>query len=409
MSTSDVLIVGGGQAGATAAITLRQLGFGGSVTILEATADLPYERPPLSKDYMLGQRAFESCLIRPARFWAEQKIDTLTNAAVATIDPARQQVTLADGRVLGFGKLLWATGGTPRRLTCPGADLSGVFTLHDKADADAIAARLDTPRRAVIIGGGYIGLEMAAVLRKLGHQVTVLEAQERVLARVAGETLSRFIETEHRAHGVEIRLGAQLREFRGLNGAVTAVVLADGMELPADFVVTGIGITPLAAPLLAAGAAGGNGVEVDEFCATSLPGIYAAGDGARHRNRFARDEWVRLESVQNATDQAITAAHAIAGQGKPYEALPWFWSNQYDLRLQSAGLNMGHDATLLRGDPAARSFSVLYLREGRLIALDCVNRTKDYVAGKTLVLNGALLDAARAADGDIPLKEASAG
>jgi 3-phenylpropionate/trans-cinnamate dioxygenase ferredoxin reductase subunit len=406
---SDVLIVGGGQAGATAAITLRQLGFGGSVTILEATAELPYERPPLSKDYMLGQRTFENCLIRPARFWAEQKIDILTNAAVTAIDPTRQQVTLADGRVVGFGKLLWATGGTPRRLTCPGADLADVFTLHDKEDADAIAAKLDAPRRAVVVGGGYIGLEMAAVLRKRGHHVTVLEAQDRVLARVAGEALSRFIEAEHRGHGVEIRLGAQLREFRGVNGAVTSVVLADGEELPADFVITGIGIVPLVAPLLAAGAAGSNGVEVDEFCATSLPGIYAAGDGARHRNRFAQREWVRLESVQNATDQAITAAHAIAGQAKPYEALPWFWSNQYDLRLQSAGLNMGHDTALLRGDQAARSFSILYLREGRLIALDCVNRTKDYVAGKALVSSGAQLDTSRAADGNIPLKETLAG
>ncbi|MBB5373077.1 NAD(P)/FAD-dependent oxidoreductase [Acidocella aromatica] len=409
MSASDVLIVGGGQAGATAAITLRQLGFTGSVVILEATAELPYERPPLSKDYMLGQRTFETCLIRPARFWAEQKIDILTNAAVTAIDPTRQQVTLANGRNFGFGKLLWATGGTPRRLTCPGADLASVFTLHDKKDADAIAAKLDVPRRAVVIGGGYIGLEMAAVLRKRGHHVTVLEAQERVLARVAGEALSRFIEAEHRAHGVEIRLGAQLREFRGANGAVTSVVLVNGEELPADFVITGIGIVPVVAPLLAAGAAGGNGVEVDEFCATSLPGIYAAGDGARHHNRFAQGEWVRLESVQNATDQAITAAHAIAGQAKPYEALPWFWSNQYDLRLQSAGLNMGHDTALLRGDQAARSFAILYLREGRLIALDCVNRTKDYAAGKALVSSGARLDASRAADGNIPLKETLAG
>jgi 3-phenylpropionate/trans-cinnamate dioxygenase ferredoxin reductase component len=409
LSTSDVLIVGGGQAGATAAITLRQLGFSGNVSILEATAELPYERPPLSKDYMLGQRAFESCLIRPARFWAEQKIDILTNAAVTAIDPTRQQVTLADGRVVGFGKLLWATGGTPRRLTCPGADLAGVFTLHDKADADAIAARLDAPRHAVVVGGGYIGLEMAAVLRKRGHHVTVLEAQERVLARVAGKQLSRFMEAEHRAQGVEIRLGAQLRELCGTNGAVSGAVLADGTELPADFVITGIGIMPLVAPLLAAGAAGGNGVEVDAFCATSLPGIYASGDGARHRNRFAQGEWVRLESVQNATDQAITAAHAIAGQTKPYGALPWFWSNQYDLRLQSAGLNMGYDAALLRGDPAARSFSILYLREGKLIALDCVNRTKDYAAGKALVLSGARLDAARASDANIPLKDALAG
>ncbi|WP_297443416.1 NAD(P)/FAD-dependent oxidoreductase [Acidocella sp.] len=408
MPEAGLLIVGGGQAGATAAITLRQLGFTGGITILEATGAPPYERPPLSKDYMQGQRGFESFLIRPAAFWAQQQITLLTNARVAGLDAAARTVILQDGRVLSFTTLLWTAGGTPRRLTCPGAALDGVFTLHDREDADALIARLAFPRRVAVVGGGYIGLEMAAVLSKQGHHVTVLEAQERVLARVAGEALSRFMEAEHRAHGVDVRLGAQLAEITGAAGKVTGVCLANGERLVADLVVTGIGIVPQVAPLLAAGAMGGNGVDVDEFGATSLPGIYAAGDCARHRNRYAGNAWIRLESVQNATDQAIAAAHAIAGQPKPYTALPWFWSNQYDLRLQSAGLSLGHDMALVRGDMASRSFSILYLRENRLLALDCVNNARDYVGGKALIAVGTPLDLARAADPAVALKSLAA-
>jgi len=409
MTARDVLIVGGGQAGANAALTLRQLGGAGGITILEATAEPPYERPPLSKAYMQGQLGFESFVIRPPGFWAQQGVELLTNARVVLVNAMAREVTLDDGRVLGFATLLWTAGGTPRRLPCPGAALAGVFTLHDKADADAIMARLTAPRRVVVIGGGYIGLEMAAVLAKQGHDVTVLEAQDSVLARVAGAALSRFMEAEHRAHGVDIRLGAQVAAISGVEGEVRDVTLADGEVLPADLVITGIGIVPQVAPLLAAGAHGGNGVDVDEYGATSLPGIYAAGDCARHRNRYVGGEWVRLESVQNATDQAIAAAHAIAGQPKPYTALPWFWSNQYDLRLQSAGLSAGHDTALVRGNTASRSFSILYLRDSRLLALDCVNCAKDYVAGKALITAAVPLDPLRAVDPTVPLKTLLAG
>jgi len=401
---ADVIIVGGGQAGATATITLRQLGYAGSVLILDAGAEPPYERPPLSKEYIAGQRSFERCLIRPPGFWAEQRISLLHSARTVAVDAAARQITLADGRSLGFSKLVWAAGGTPRRLLCPGADLGGVFTLHDKPDADAIIARLPRVQRAVVIGGGYIGLEVAAALVKQGRQVTVLEAQDRVLARVAGEALSRFIAAEHRAHGVDLHLGAQVAEILGTDGEVTGARLADGSIIPADLVIVGIGIVPQAEPLLTAGAAGGNGVDVNEFCETSLPGIYAAGDCARHRNHYANNAWVRLESVQNATDQAITVAHAIAGQTKPYTALPWFWSNQYDLRLQSAGLSAGHDETIIRGDMTQRSFSILYLRQGQVIALDCVNCTKDFVSGKALVASGARIAPVLLQDTAQPLK-----
>jgi 3-phenylpropionate/trans-cinnamate dioxygenase ferredoxin reductase subunit len=243
----------------------------------------------------------------------------------------------------------------------------------------------------VVIGGGYIGLEAAAVLTKLGCEVTLLEAQERVLSRVAGEDLSRFYENEHRGHGVDVRLGAEVDVIEGDGDRVTAVKLTSGATLECDMLVVGIGIVPAVGPLIAAGAAGANGVEVDPYCRTSLPDIYAIGDCAAHASPYAGGAVVRLESVQNATDMASCAAKAICGDPQPYAALPWFWSNQYDLRLQTAGLSLGHDATVLRGDPASRSFSVIYLKEGRVIALDCVNRTKDYAQGRQLVEDRAVI------------------
>jgi 3-phenylpropionate/trans-cinnamate dioxygenase ferredoxin reductase component len=257
----------------------------------------------------------------------------------------------------------------------------------------------------VVIGGGYIGLEAAAVLTKLGCYVTVLEALPRVLARVAGEELSRFFEAEHRSHGVDLRLATALDSILGEGGKVCGVRLASGEEIPADLVVVGIGIVPAVAPLVTAGATGGNGVAVDQLCRTSLPHIYAIGDCAAHANSYADGAVIRLESVQNAHDMAAVAARAICGVEQPYDALPWFWSNQYDIRLQTAGLSTGHDTAVLRGDPASRSFSVVYLRNGRVIAVDAVNCVKDYVQGQKLVKARAVVDPARIADADTPLKE----
>ena len=239
--------------------------------------------------------------------------------------------------------------------------------------------------RAVVIGGGYIGLEAAAVLTKLGVAVTVLEMLPRVLARVAGEHLSAYFEAEHRAHGVDLRTGTGVVALVGEHGRVSGVTLANGTTLPADIVIAGIGIIPAVGPLLSAGAAGGNGVDVDEFCRTSLPDVYAIGDCAAQANSFANNAVVRLESVQNANDMATCAAKAICGDPQPYGATPWFWSNQYDLRLQTVGLSLGFDREVVRGDPAARSFSLIYLRQGQVIALDCVNNVKDYVQGRKLV------------------------
>jgi 3-phenylpropionate/trans-cinnamate dioxygenase ferredoxin reductase subunit len=268
-------------------------------------------------------------------------------------------------------------------------------------------SELEGVTRAVVIGGGYIGLEAAAVLAKFGKEVILLEALDRVLARVAGQELSRFYEEEHRAHGVEVRLGAKVDHLEGSGSQVTGVRLDDGELLSCQMVIVGIGIIPAVEPLLAAGADGGNGVAVDAQCRTSLPDIFAIGDCALHSNGFAEGATIRVESVQNANDQATVVAKTIAGTDTKYDAVPWFWSNQYDLRLQTVGLSIGYDKVVRRGDPAERSFSLVYLKAGRVIALDCVNATKDYVQGRALVTGGIVPDPARLADASVPLKELS--
>lgn len=405
MAFYDVLIVGAGHAGAQAAIQLRQLGFEGSVALLGDEKEAPYERPPLSKEYFAGEKPFERLLIRPLTFYAERNIDLRLGQRVTKVDPAAKIVTLTDGTEIGYGKLIWATGGTPRLLSCAGSDASGIHSVRRRDDVDAMMAKLDEINHVVVIGGGYIGLEAAAVLTKLGKKVTLLEALDRVLARVAGEDLSRFYEAEHRAHGVDLRTNTMVDCIEAKDGKATAVLLADGSRIETDMVIVGIGIVPETGPLVAAGASGGNGVDVDAYCRTSLPDIYAVGDCAAHANDFARGAQIRLESVQNANDQAKVAVQHILGQEAPYHAVPWFWSNQYDLRLQTVGLSTGHDHTILRGDPATRSFSVIYLKGGKVIALDSVNAVKDYVQGRAHVLSGAVLDQAQLADPSVPLKE----
>jgi 3-phenylpropionate/trans-cinnamate dioxygenase ferredoxin reductase subunit len=384
MEHYDALIVGGGHGGAQCAIALRQAGFAGSIGLVGDEPCLPYERPPLSKDYLAGERSADRLLIRPAAFWDERAVTFRLGRRVDAVDPVAHQVTLSDDTRIGYGTLVWAAGGVPRRL--PG----GGHVIRSRSDADAILAALPKARRVVILGGGYIGLEAAAVLRTLGKPVTIVEAESRLLSRVAGEALSRFYEAEHRAKGVEVRTGM---------GFGPAEVEAD------DLLILGIGVEPVVGPLIAAGAKGANGVDVDDYCRTSLPDIYAIGDCAAHRNAFAGGRRVRLESVQNAHDQANVAARAIAGTPEPYRALPWFWSNQYDLKLQTIGLFQGHDDHVIRGDPAARAFSIVYLREGRVIALDCVNAVRDFVQGRKLIESGATPDRARLADAAVPLKE----
>jgi len=398
MKSYDVLIVGGGHGGAQAAIALRQQGCIGSLAIVSADPNAPYERPPLSKDYLAGEKEFERLLIRSPAFWAEREVALLLGQSVAAVDPMAKTVTCEDGTTLGYGSLIWAAGGKAKRLTCPGSERA--HTIRDRADVDRLLAELPAVKRVAVIGGGYIGLEAAAVLRRLGREVVLLEALDRVLSRVAGEPVSRFYEAEHRAHGVEVRTGTGLESI-----AAEGVQLADGELVPADLIVAGIGIDAVTGPLAAAGTEVGNGVHVDAYCHTSLPGIYAIGDCAAHENRFAGGARIRLESVQNANDQANTAAKAIMGHPEPYAATPWFWSNQYDLKLQTVGLCQGYEDLVVRGDPAARSFSVVYLKAGRVIALDCINAVKDYVQGRKLVEAGAAPEKAMLANSSLPLKE----
>ncbi len=406
MDHADVIIVGTGHGGAQAAITLRQNGFEGSIILLGREKDPPYERPPLSKEYLSGEKPFERIQIRPTQFWAEKDIDLRPGRNVTAVDWMDHTLTLSDDSRLTYRKLIWAAGGDPRRLSCPGSDLEGVHSVRGRADVDRMSAELaGGSKQVVVIGGGYIGLEAAAVLRKLGHDVVLLEALPRVLARVAGLELSDFYQAEHRAHGVDLRLETMVERLEGDGGQVTGVRLATGEIIPADMVVVGIGIVPSIGPLIAAGAAGGNGVDVDEYCRTTLDDIYAIGDCAAHANPYADNAVIRLESVQNAHDMAATAARAICGDKQPYHAFPWFWSNQYDLKLQTAGLSMDYDQTVLRGDPASRRFSVIYLKEGRVIALDCVNSVKDYVQGRKLVEARLSADPEVLADAETPLKE----
>jgi 3-phenylpropionate/trans-cinnamate dioxygenase ferredoxin reductase component len=401
----DVLIVGGGHSGAQAAIALRQHGFAGSVAILTDEPHAPYERPPLSKEYLAGEKEFERLLIRPEAFWTERQIELLLGEQVVALDPAAKMVTTAAGSAIGYGALVWATGGRPRRLACPGAEFGGVHVIRRLADVDRIRAMLPKAERIAIVGGGYIGLEAAAVLRAMGKQVTVVEALDRLLNRVAGPPISDFYAAEHRARGADVRLNAPVMEILGQGDAASGLRLGGGEMIPADLVIVGIGIDAAVGPLLDAGAVGVNDVHVDEFCRTGLLDVYAIGDCAAHENAFASGMRVRLESVQNAHDQATCAALAILGKPQPYSALPWFWSNQYDLKLQTVGLSVGYDEIVLRGDPAMRSFSAIYLRNGRVIALDCVNAVRDYVQGRKLILANASPDKVSLTDPSVALKD----
>lgn len=401
----DVVIVGAGHAGAHCAIALPQQGFEGTVAIVGDEPEHPYERPPLSKEYLAGEKSFDRTLIRPIDFWSRAKVSIFLGERVVEIDQRAHEATFASGTRIGYRRLVWAAGGTPRSLGCEGSSLQRIHSIRSRMDVDRLRSELPDVETVAIIGGGYIGLEAAAVLRTLGRKVIVLEALGRVLARVAGEPISRFYEAEHRAHGVKIRTGAIVDQVEGTGGVATGLRLAGDEILPADLVIVAIGINPAVEPLLLAGAKGGNGIEVDEYCRTSLSDIFAIGDCAAHPNRFAGGARIRLESVQNASDQASAVAHCITGSLRTYDAVPWFWSHQYDLKLQTVGLSIGHDQIIVRGDPLARTFSAIYLREGRVIALDCVNAVKDYAQGRRLVVEGAKIDASRLSDPAISLKE----
>ncbi len=404
-----VLIVGAGQAGAQVAQSLRQGRHTGPITMVGDEPFLPYERPPLSKDYLAGKREAEGLFLRKADFWTSRGVAVQTGRRVVTVNRAAATVALDDGAQLSYGHLVWTAGGRPRRLICAGGELEGIHYIRSITDIDRLRGKVEGgERRIVVIGGGYIGLEMAAVLRLSGHAVTVLEAQDRLLARVTSPPVSSFFLEMHRARGVDVRLRASVTSLEGVRGKVCAVRLADGEILPADLVIVGIGIVPNVQPLADAGLHCPDGVAVDAFCQTQDPHILAAGDCALHHNSFAGRP-IRLESVQNAVDQSKVLAAAILGKPAPYRAVPWFWSDQYAVKIQSVGLSGGHDRIVLRGRPEDGAFSVAYIQDDRLVALDCIGVARDFVQAKAIIAAGARVDANRLLDPATALKDAVIG
>jgi 3-phenylpropionate/trans-cinnamate dioxygenase ferredoxin reductase subunit len=401
--TDHVVIVGAGQAGAQTAISLRQLGFDGRITLLGDELFPPYQRPPLSKKLMTGEMDVERTYIRSEAYYAKSGVDLLLGVRATAIDRERRTVLCEDGLALHYDRCVLCTGTRARRLDLPGGDLPGTFYLRSLADCEAIKGAVASGARAVIIGGGYIGLEIAASLSKWQCRVSVLEAQARVLNRVVALPVSDFFAAEHARHGVEIVTDAVVMALEG-EGRALRVRCADGRVFPADIVVIGVGAVPNDDLARAAGLAVENGIVVDDLGRTSDPAIFAAGDVTNHPNDLF-DRRLRLESVHNAMAQAKAVAGAIAGQPAPYAEVPWFWSDQYDLKLQIAGVS-GPDAEfLVRGDPADRAFSCLHLRHGRLVAIDAINRGADFLAAKGLIRDAVPIDRARAADLDVKLSE----
>jgi 3-phenylpropionate/trans-cinnamate dioxygenase ferredoxin reductase subunit len=396
-----LVIVGGGQAAAQAVQSLRQQNFAGAITLVGDEPYPPYQRPPLSKKYLAGELARERLYLRPAAFYAERGVELLTGARAAELEPAARRVRVADGRVLEYDALLLATGSRVRRLEVPGASLRGVHYLRTIADVDGIAPLLTPGARAVLVGAGYIGLEVAAVLRQRGLEVTVLEAANRVMPRTVSQEISTIYEGYHRAAGVTIHHGAVVSAFRGTEH-ITAVETADGRSFPCDIAIVGIGIVPNVELAAAAGLPCNDGIVVDEFARTADPHIVAAGDCTNHPLP-ALGRRVRLESVPNAVHQAKIAAAALLGAPVAYSEVPWFWSDQYDLKLQIVGLSAGYEDVVVRGDPAARSFAAFYLAEGRVLAVDAVNAPRDFLAAKKLVAERTRVSGDKLRDSSVDL------
>jgi 3-phenylpropionate/trans-cinnamate dioxygenase ferredoxin reductase subunit len=401
----QIVIVGAGQAAMQAVDTLRRRGFTGQLALVGEEPWLPYQRPPLSKKYLAGALERERLTLRAAQFFTEHQVQTHLGRRVTDIAPHAHHVRLDDGLVLPYDALLLATGSRPRRLAVPGADLTGVHYLRTVADADRIRAECAPGRRLVVIGGGYIGLEVAATARELGLEVTVLEMAERVMNRVTCPEVSAFYAAEHARHGVRIHCRETVRALHGDGvGRVRAVLTEQGGEYPADLVIVGVGVVPADELAKAAGIECENGVVTDAHCRTSDAVIYAAGDCASHLNRqYGRH--LRLESVDNAFEQGTTVALNLLGTPTPHDKVPWFWSDQYDLKLIIVGVALAYDRVILRGDPAARSFSVCYLRGGELVAMDTINSPKDQMGARKLIAVHARPELGKLANPAVPLKD----
>ncbi|MDP5366414.1 MAG: FAD-dependent oxidoreductase [Paracoccaceae bacterium] len=395
-----VVVVGAGQAGSSLVAKLRNSGFDGSIALIGAEPVPPYQRPPLSKAYLLGDMALDRLFLRPESFYAEHRIDLRLNTRVTGIDRAARTLAL-NGEVMSYDHLVLATGSDPRRLPASiGGALDGVFVVRDLADVDAMAPHVVQGKRALIVGGGYIGLEAAAVAAKRGLEVTLVEMADRILQRVAAPETSDFFRALHQGHGVTIREGIGLDRLLG-EGHVTGARLSDGTELAVDLVIVGVGITPATALAEAAGLEIENGIKVDAQGRTSDPAIWAAGDCASFPWKDGR---IRLESVPNAIEQAECVAENIMGADKGYIAKPWFWSDQYDVKLQIAGLNAGYDRTVVRPGDKPGSQSVWYFRGDELLAVDAMNDPRAYMIGKRLIEAGQSPAPAAVADPDTPLK-----
>ena len=378
---TNIVIVGAGQAGGSAALQLRSAGFEGALTLIGAEPHPPYERPPLSKAYLTGDLAYDSLLLRPLEFYRDQNVQLLTDTSVTSINLVEKVVMTSDKQALRFDKLLLATGARPRQLPISGADLSGVHYLRTLGDVAALQNTMRRAQNVCLIGGGYVGLEFASVARKAGLKVTVLEAADRLLQRVTTPEMSEYFADLHRSHGVEVCVGARIQEIQGAD-QVECVVCEHG-TVTADLVLIGIGALPNVEIAEAAGLACDNGIQVDEICRSSHPDVFAAGDCTNHPNALLKRR-LRLESAPNATDQARVAATNMMGANETYCTVPWFWSDQYTSKLQAVGFSSDGTQSVCRGDKAGHQFAMFYLKENRLVAVEAINSAKAFMAGKRL-------------------------
>jgi 3-phenylpropionate/trans-cinnamate dioxygenase ferredoxin reductase component len=401
------MIAGAGQAAAQAVETLRRRGYEGRISVVGEELAEPYQRPPLSKAFLAGALERERLFLKPSQFYADHGIELHLGRRIARIDRGAHRVQLDDGASLPYDALLLATGGGPRALPVPGCQLEGVYALRTLEDAQHLRQELRPGLRLVVVGGGYIGLEVAAASRKLGLEVTVLEMADRLMSRVVAPSVSAFFAAEHAAQGVHVRCNARVRALAaaGPGGRrVGSVLCDDGASFPADVVLVAVGIAAAEELAATAGLPCANGIVVDEHCRTSDPQIYAAGDCTNHPSlRYGRR--VRLESVDNAFEQGTSAALNLLGIRTVHDKVPWFWSDQFDLKLVIVGLAHEHDATVLRGDPAARCFSLCYLHRGELVAIDTINRAKDQMAARKIIAARAHVDPQRLADPELPLRD----
>ena len=406
-SAPHVVIVGAGHAGGSVAAFLRQYGFPGPITLMGDEPIGPYQRPPLSKAWLKGEADADSLMLKPDSFYGEQGVTLRTSTRVDQLDRAGKALVLSSGERIAYDKLVLATGARARRLPVEGVDLAGVLELRTAADADALKAALGLGKRLAVVGGGYVGLEAAASARTLGAEVVIIERESRVLARVACPLLSTFFQDYHAARGVQLVVGAGLARFEGESGRIAAVILDDGRRLPCDAALVGVGAVPNEELARAAGLPCDNGVVVDEGAQTEDPDIFAVGDVTwRPLPRYGRNH--RLESVPNALEQAKQAAAAIAGRPAPPHETPWFWSDQYDLKLQIAGLSFGCEDLVVRGDPATAKFAVFHLRGDVIDAVEAVNAAPEFMMGKKLIESRRPVDRTKLADPAVSMKDVAA-